>query len=52
MKREPWLDEAFAGLELPGAPADLVVVDDELEVIATVVGGQLAYSRGGDVAWK
>ncbi len=35
-----------------GNVADLVVVDDELEVIATVVGGQLVYSRGGDGAWK
>ncbi len=40
------------GSIVPGNVADLVVVDEELEVIATVVGGQLVYSRGEGDAWK
>lgn len=32
----------------PGYRADLVVLDGELEVVATVVGGRLVYLRGGE----
>jgi N-acetylglucosamine-6-phosphate deacetylase len=32
-----------------GDAADLVLLDDELVVLATFVGGNLAYVRGGDV---
>ncbi|HEY4184270.1 MAG TPA: N-acetylglucosamine-6-phosphate deacetylase [Polyangia bacterium] len=33
----------------PGAPADLVLLDDDLTVLATVVGGRLVYVRNDDV---
>lgn len=32
-----------------GAPANLVLLDDELQVLATFVEGQVAFARGGDV---
>ncbi|MDE0311661.1 MAG: amidohydrolase family protein, partial [Caldilineaceae bacterium] len=31
----------------PGARADLVLLDNEVQVAATVVGGRLAYLRDG-----
>jgi N-acetylglucosamine-6-phosphate deacetylase len=34
------------GVLAPGAIADLVVLDQNLEVVQTYVGGQLVYARG------
>ena len=39
---------ASAGLHV-GATADLVLLDSDLAVCATLVGGRLAYVRGGDI---
>ena len=36
-----------AGTLEPGAPADLVVLDPDLEVVATIVAGQVAFARDG-----
>jgi len=30
-----------------GAAADLVIMDDALEVVATIVGGRIAFDRRG-----
>ncbi|MGC8471070.1 MAG: amidohydrolase family protein, partial [Acidimicrobiales bacterium] len=34
-----------AGTLEPGAPADLVVLDPDLEVVATIVAGVVAFAR-------
>jgi N-acetylglucosamine-6-phosphate deacetylase len=38
-----------AGRLAVGDPADLVLLDAELNVLVTFVGGRLAFARGGDV---
>lgn len=38
------------GVLAPGYRADLVVLDEDLEVVATVVGGKLVYLRDGEEA--
>jgi N-acetylglucosamine-6-phosphate deacetylase len=35
------------GIIAPGAAADLVVLDDTMHVVHTVVGGHVVYSRPG-----
>jgi N-acetylglucosamine-6-phosphate deacetylase len=40
--------DAEPGLAV-GGPADLVLLDADFTVRATIVGGQLAYAKGGDV---
>jgi N-acetylglucosamine-6-phosphate deacetylase len=38
------------GVVEPGAVADLVLLDDADEVVATVIGGRVAFARGGSPA--
>jgi N-acetylglucosamine-6-phosphate deacetylase len=40
------------GILEPGRRADLVVLTPELDVVATMVGGQLVYEQPGGVRWK
>lgn len=39
-----------AGVLRPGAPADLVVLGEDLEVVATVVGGEVVHDPAGALA--
>lgn len=43
------LAHAGAGRLIVGAPADLVLLDADLNVLVTCIGGRVAFVRGGDV---
>ena len=38
--------ESRKGQLTPGADADMVMLDDELQVLMTLVGGKVVYQRG------